>query len=497
MERNYAGTEYKPALDFTKSKITGDIKAEAERLLNIQAPPEHGSIFELLLEQVKIVDFREHAGLKNANDRLTRKHIVVIVIEELLNTAVVNNWGICKNNSSIFLFNGAYWLKIDSCDFETFLGQVAIKMGVEKIEAKYHQFKKELFDQFLSDANLTKPKPPAGVILINFQNGTLEICSSGKKFRPHKREDFLTYILDFEYNPDLSSPIFAAFLDKVQPEKERQNIIAEFLSYVFIRTSDLKLEKALLLYGSGANGKSVLFEIVNALLGHTNVSTYSLQTLTDVERGGPYRANIENKLANYASEINGKLETSMFKAMVSGEPIEVKALYHAPFQITNYAKLIFNCNELPKDVEQTHAYFRRFLIVPFDVTIPEQEQDKELSSKIIKNELPGVFNWVMSGLARLLLQKKFTDCESVRKQTEKYQRESDSVRMFLDDEAYIKSDDLSKPLKDLFKEYQEYCSSGGYRFCSIRTFGERVRNCGFESQKKNIGQVVFIKKEIL
>jgi putative DNA primase/helicase len=75
--------------------------------------------------------------------------------------------------------------------------------------------------------------------------------------------------------------------------------------------------------------------------------------------------------------------------------------------MTDYAKLIFNCNELPKDVEQTEAYFRRFLIIPFNVTIPEHEQDKELAKKIIDNELSGVFNWVLSGLKRLLMQQRF------------------------------------------------------------------------------------------
>ena len=84
---------------------------------------------------------------------------------------------------------------------------------------------------------------------------------------------------------------------------------------------------------------------------------------------------IANKLVNYASEISGKLETSIFKQLVSGEPVEARLPYGKPFSITGYAKLIFNCNELPKDVEQTRGYFRRFLIIPFEVTIPEAEQD--------------------------------------------------------------------------------------------------------------------------
>src|SRR5690606_17922094 len=155
---------------------------------------------------------------------------------------------------------------------------------------------------------------------------------------------------------------------------------AEFLGYVFIKhgSKRLKEEKALILYGNGANGKSVFFEVVSALLGTENTSNFSLESLT--ETNSYNRAMIANKLVNYGSEINGKLESSFFKQLVSGEPIEARLPYGQPFTMKQYAKLIFNCNELPKDVEHTNAYFRRFLIIPFDVTIPPQEQDKDRKS---------------------------------------------------------------------------------------------------------------------
>jgi hypothetical protein len=91
------------------------------------------------------------------------------------------------------------------------------------------------------------------------------------------------------------------YLAEVLPDLSAQNVLAEFLGYVFIKNSQLKLEKALLLYGGGANGKSVFFEIVKAILGNENLSSYSLSSLTN--ETGYYRAEICNKLVNYASEI--------------------------------------------------------------------------------------------------------------------------------------------------------------------------------------------------
>ncbi|HJN05821.1 MAG TPA: DNA primase, partial [Bacteroidales bacterium] len=127
-----------------------------------------------------------------------------------------------------------------------------------------------------------------------------------------------------------------------------------------------------------------------------------------------------------------------------------------PFMLTHYAKLIFNSNELPKDVEHTTAYFRRFLIIPFDVTIPEDEQDKQLHTKIIDSELSGVFNWVLDGLSRLLSQKRFTHCEAVKDAIELYKNQSDSAKMFLQEYDYSKSANESILIKELYIDYRAF-----------------------------------------
>jgi putative DNA primase/helicase len=302
--------------------------------------------------------------------------------------------------------------------------------------------------------------------------------------------------LPFEYNPKAKAPIFEAYLNRVLPDPERQRVLAEYLGYVFIKhgSNSLKEEKSLILYGTGANGKSVFFEVVNALLGSDNVSSYSLQSLTN--DNGYFRAKLANKLVNYASEINGKLEASIFKQLVSGEPVEARLPYGQPFILKQYAKLIFNCNELPKDVEHTNAYFRRFLIIPFDVTIPEHEQDKNLHTKIIENELSGVFNWVLQGLNRLLEQKRFSECKAAQQAVEQYRLESDSVQMFLSENGYTVSVTNETPLKDMFNEYRSYCIESGFKVCSLRTFADRLRNAGYQTERKNFGTVVNAEKKV-
>ncbi|MDG1276933.1 MAG: phage/plasmid primase, P4 family [Algoriphagus sp.] len=461
-------------------------------LTKTTAPP-HAEILGQLLEQFEPLDFEAMANPHNAeNFKLNNKHYTVLSIENVLQIAEKNRWGLCKNHDFIYLFNGTFWDVLDKETFQKFLGIAAEKISVPEITAKYHRFRKELYEQFLATAYL-EPKPTlADKVLINLQNGTFEVSPNGTQLRPFDRSDFLTYQLPFEYNPQAKAPLFETYLNKVLPDGERQKVLAEYLGFVFIKhgSNRLKEEKALVLYGTGANGKSVFFEIVSALLGSENTSNYSLQSLTN--DNGYFRAKLANKLVNYASEINGKLESSIFKQLVSGEPVEARLPYGEPFTLKQYAKLIFNCNELPKDVEHTNAYFRRFLIIPFDVTIPPQEQDKQLHTKIIEKELSGVFNWVLDGLNRLLKQKRFTDCEAVKQAVEQYKSQSDSVKMFIDENEYQNSPTDYRLIKELYTEYRGYCIEDGFHPVNKSNFIKRLSGFGVLVDRLNVGNVAYL-----
>ncbi len=479
-------------------------------------PLPHSAILEELLQQFKPLDFqalafphviklREELAELNPTDeraaqirkevsklKITTKHYLILSIENVRIVAEHNRWGLCKNHDFIYLYNGRYWAELDKETFQKFLGEAAEKMGVAKFSARYFQFREQLYKQFLATAYLPTPSQDAETVLINLENGTFQIDSTGTKLRSFNAKDFLTYQLPFKYNPKSTAPTFQKYLDRVLPDKDKQRVLAEFLGFIFIKNGSkrLKEEKALILYGTGANGKSVFFEVVNALFGSESVSHWTLSSLTN--DNGYFRAKMANKLVNYASEINGKLQSDIFKQLVSGEPVEARLPYGEPFTLKQYAKLIFNCNELPRDVEQTNAYFRRFLIIPFDVTIPDAEQDKTLHTKIIDNELSGVFNWVLQGLDRLLEQQRFTKCEAVETAVERYKIESDSVKMFLEESGYKPSPDRYVVFKTLFYEYRNYCIDEGCKAVKRLNFKKRLLSAKVHIERKNVGDVAYL-----
>ena len=466
---------------------------ENSHQLTPQKATVHSEVLKNLLEQIEAIDFEAKANPKQIeNFKLTNKHYTVLAIESILNLAKRNNWGLCKNLNKIYTFNGEYWKQIELEDLQNFLGKAAEKMGVPIFSAKYHRFKEELYKQFISSASLPSPKADLDTVLINLQNGTLEINNNGTKLRRFKRNDFISYQLQFKHDTKAKATIFKEYLNKVLPDESCQKILAEYLGYVFIKNGSkrFKAEKALVLYGSGANGKSVFFDIVNAMLGIENVCHYSVQNIT--EEKGFYRSKLGGKLVNYSSEMGKKIESDCFKKLASGEPVEAAEKYGQPFTMEQYAKLIFNTNELPKDIEHTNAFFRRFLIIPFTVTIPENDRDPHLANKIIECELSGVLNWALSGLDRLLKQGKFTYSEAVEKELEKFKNESDSVKLFLDENGYESTPTSHIPLKKLYSDYRSYCIEYGYRWLNYKNFQQRLTHHNVNIDKINIGKVVYL-----
>lgn len=461
-------------LDALSAAYEDEQRKPSTRPRNEAAETKCRQLLETLLEDVKPVNFDEkipHAAEKTPS--YAEKY--VCIIDELIRLAEAKNWGICRNGAFVYLFNGAYWQPIDREELKHFLSRAAYLMGLPE----YHARQSDVADKLLKQFDFTgfKPQPESDRVLINLQNGTLEISGSGYDIREFDSADFLKYQLSFDYDENATAPRFQEYLNEVLPDKSAQNVLAEYCGYIFVK--DLKLEKALILYGSGANGKSVFFDVITALFGSENVSNYDVGSLCD--ESGYNRAMIQNTLINYGSEIgtSRQFKCDTFKRLVSGEPIQARLPYGRPFEIRNYARFIFNANTLPKNVEQTNAYFRRFLIIPFDVTIPQEKQDKDLAKRIIDKELAGVLNWVLDGLKRIMENRSFSQCEAADKALEAYRIESDNVLSFVTDYGYIPDVEHYELLNELYGTYKDYCIGSGLVPSSSKSLSKRLKDVGF------------------
>ena len=443
------------------------------------------------LEKTEDDTERETINKKLVRFKVTERQKYVVVAEKTLDLAEGMGYGFVKYNEAIYFYNGSYWEQVSNDLLSYFLGRIAERAGIMWYDARQFSVIENLRLQFYS-SSFRPLDNPCSAVRINLANGTYMIDGDDRGLREHRKEDFLRYKLPFKYDPEADCPMFKRYLDTVLPDKTAQAVLMEYIGYCFARR--LKLEKCLVLYGSGANGKGVFFEIIRALLGKENVSTFQMRHLCD--DNGYYRAKICDKLINYSSEKGEDFNGETFKTLSSGEPVSARLPYKEPFEVTDYARMIFNANRLPVPSEQGEAFFRRFIIIHFDVTIPREERDPDLAAKITRSELPGIFNMVLEGLDRIMERRGFTRCEAVDKALEAYKVESDSVTGFLREGGYMPSPTERIERKTLYGEYRTFCVDNGYKWCGSGEFGRRLENNNITTIRSNGVRYVYVEKRI-
>jgi putative DNA primase/helicase len=301
----------------------------------------------------------------------------------------------------------------------------------------------------------------------------------------------LFYVLPYELNPKAKSPMFDKYLQTVLPNKKYQDVIFKYVASCF---SDVKLEKMLCLYGAGANGKSVLLDIIKGVLGSTNCSFVQIDSLaTEGQRGQNSRTLLHNKLINISYEAKfNRIDFSIFKMLASREPVEARYMYGNPFFMENYARIIYSVNSLPTHLESTAGMFRRLLIVPFEATIAVKDQDKRLAQHIVAEEAPGVLNYILDAMKSFNKTEDIGVPEELTKIVEDLETETDNVKLWLGEAGYRvdnKTPHVKLPnLKDVYFEYKDYCEEAGVTGVLGRTtFIRRLNRFGINTVKAGKG----------
>jgi putative DNA primase/helicase len=151
----------------------------------------------------------------------------------------------------------------------------------------------------------------------------------------------------------------------------------------------------------------------------------------------------------------------MFKTLVTGDSITAERKFGQPFTFSNYARLLFSANRLPSSSDRTHAFYRRWLIVPFEQTFTGKAADKQLRAKL-QAELSGILNRALAGLQRLFEQDAFTEPQAVKDALSAYERQNDTVAAFTAE--CVKEAPLGTVLKQLFyKVYRTWCDLQGLK----------------------------------
>jgi P4 family phage/plasmid primase-like protien len=299
--------------------------------------------------------------------------------------------------------------------------------------------------------------------------------------RDHKPKFMFQSRLGCEFEPDAECPQWRAFLDDAVPNDTQRRKLQEFAGYC-LHHWDLPYHKALFLVGPTASGKSTFLDTINRLLGDGTVASLTPQQLTS-ERFGP--AELFGKWANIRNDIPKSTvkNTGMFKELIAGDPMKAERKNKDPFFFNPTAKHLFSANQLPEMETDDEAFFRRILLVPFPETVPEPERDKHLDDKL-QAELPGILNWAVAGLQRLLGQGGFTGDRSPAHTRETWSKWGDSVSRFA--KAAIEEGDEDIPKAMVYAAYLQYCREESIPSDTQHAMTRQLKQEGYRDGKAHV-----------
>jgi putative DNA primase/helicase len=244
-------------------------------------------------------------------------------------------------------------------------------------------------------------------------------------------------------------------------------VIQELFGYLLWK--EYNIERAIMLIGTGRNGKSKLMELMKRFIGPENCSSVKLQ---DMEGDNFNTIELHKKHANLCGDIDDRALkfTGSFKELTGRDLVKANRKFKTSLHFENYAKMVFSANQLPKTRDITEAFFMRWIILEFPYTFYNDEEyetnkknhyaklrDPDIINKIVTpEEMSGLFNWSLQGLERLQKQKDFSFNKSTNQVKKMWIRKSDSFKAFCMDhlrESYGGSIKTS----ELHHEYIAYC----------------------------------------
>jgi putative DNA primase/helicase len=335
--------------------------------------------------------------------------------------------------------------------------------------------------------------------LLNFLNGTMNLRTG--EFLPHSREHFITKLVQHEYQPEAKCPTFLSFLEKImgyesdasEPDPRCDRLV-EYLQRAFgYSLTGHTVEKAVfLLYGVGDNGKSTLLSTFLKLL-----EEYAVLLQIDTLMARPQESN--NAQADLAdlrdarfvmtseTEEGQRLAEGKLKRITQGMG-KIKAVrkYENPIEFTESHKLWIDANHLPTVRGTDNAIWNRLHPVPFSVTIPKDEQDIELHSKLVA-EGAGILAWAVAGSAKWYKSGLSTPQE-VAKESNAWRTESDQVGRFIA-ECCIAVENAEAKARPLYVTYRKWAEDAGERAMRETDFGNSLKERGFMRTHRKTGSV--------
>jgi P4 family phage/plasmid primase-like protien len=341
--------------------------------------------------------------------------------------------------------------------------------------------------------------------LFAFNNGVYDL--NIKTFRPIEPTDYISITAGYDYIENVDIKYIKeveAILKDIQPNDDNYNYMIDVLSS---RLYGKNIHQQFYIFtGAGANGKSVLFNMMRSSFGKY-CGKVNAETFTK-----------ESKGANQTSEVSGvslcrsvvieepnendKLIVNRLKEFSGDAPLKTRGLYQEAYEFMPQFGLIFLCNEIPKLSKVEYAIARRLRVLSFETKFCEQPKlshekaiDNSLNEKIANdvNYKMAFMNILINNWSNRDLKNKLNTPLDVIEKSNEYMDGCNEVKIYLE-EYYMKVEDETckigaKILYDHFKAMNRNSN------VSNVTFKALVEKEGFRNKRLTAGSYYLNIKE--
>jgi P4 family phage/plasmid primase-like protien len=350
--------------------------------------------------------------------------------------------------------------------------------GQFALTAQRRQFRRAVIDLARSEPGILIPfsEFDRDAYLLNCQNGTVDLKTG--QLRPHCREDKITRILPWSYDPAATCPRWERFLTEILPDAETVDFVRHAIGYTV--TADTSEHVLFSCFGAGANGKSTLFNVLLYLFGPYGTTAPTSMLVAKQHESHPAEkiVLVAKRLVEFQEIPSGqRLNEALVKSLVSGDPDQARGMRENFVEFRPVAKLWLAGNHRLDIREQTDAIWRRYREIPFERAFAEEERDHGLE-ETLRGEVVGILAWSVRACLewqRVGLGKS----GKVLAATADFRAEADRLGPFLGERCAV-APSATVPRAALYREYCAWAEAQGDRHpLGERQFADLLRGRGF------------------
>lgn len=319
---------------------------------------------------------------------------------------------------------------------------------------------------------------------LNTPSGEVDLKTG--TLRPHDYLSWCSHLTPHGYDEHAIAPTWEKFMFDIMPDQDTRRFLQRFAGYCL--TGDVSGQVFVVLYGQGANGKSVFTNVIQKILGDYAATMDPDVLLGDYSGHLAPLMRLRGLRLAVTSELRAgsRLNVSLIKRITGGEPITANAMRQDPIEFLPSHKTVLVTNDKPA-LRQTdqgdYGLWRRMRMVEFSQTFAQNpvegqgKLDPDMESKLMR-EAPGILAWAVRGLKELIslgFAQGLLPSPKMEELVTEYREDADLIKEFLDECTYPLTTGWVKK-RDLYDRYVEYCKAHNAHPMSMQTLTELFKS---------------------